>query len=103
MKILFLTPQLPFPPHQGTSIRNFNLIRHLAPEHRISLLSFVADERELEGAVPLRKLCQRIEVVPVPPPRSAVARATATLFSPWPDLALRLRSRDYSAPTRGCR
>jgi glycosyltransferase involved in cell wall biosynthesis len=33
----------------------------------------------------------------MPPPRSAVSRAASTLLSPWPDLALRLRSRDYSA------
>ena len=42
MKLLFLTPQLPFPPRQGTTIRNFNLIRWLAPHHTIDLLTFLA-------------------------------------------------------------
>ena len=35
MQLLFLTPQLPFPPRQGTTIRNFNLIRHLAQRHTV--------------------------------------------------------------------
>jgi hypothetical protein len=40
MKLLFLTPQLPFPPRQGTTIRNFNLIRHLAQRHTIDCSPF---------------------------------------------------------------
>jgi hypothetical protein len=46
MKLLFLTPQLPFPPRQGTTIRNFNLIRWLAPHHTIDLLTFLAPGEE---------------------------------------------------------
>ena len=30
MLLLLLTAQLPYPPHQGTSLRNFNLIAQLA-------------------------------------------------------------------------
>ena len=90
MRLLLLTPQLPYPPHQGTTIRNFNLIKHLAPRHEITLLSFGTPE-ELQNAAPLRALCQRIEIAPYPT-RSLPQRAWTTLTSPLPDMALRLKS-----------
>lgn len=90
MKLLILTPQLPYPPHQGTTIRNFNIIKHLAPHHAITLVSF-GTPTELEHAEPLRALCQRIEIAPYPT-RSLIQRAWTTLASPLPDMALRLKS-----------
>src|SRR5437762_1566115 len=41
MRILALTPQLPFPPMQGTTLRNFYLLRELAQRHEIAILSFL--------------------------------------------------------------
>lgn len=90
MKLLLLTPQLPYPPQQGTTLRNFNIIKHLAPRHAITLLSFGTTE-ELQNAAPLHELCQRIEIVPHPT-RTLAQRAWTTLTSPLPDMALRLKS-----------
>lgn len=98
MRILMLTPQLPYPTHQGTTIRNYNIIRHLAPNHSITLLTFGTLE-ELENAAPLRSLCRRIEIAPYPA-RSTAQRAITTLFSPLPDMALRLQSNAMHAQTR---
>lgn len=89
MKLLFLTPQLPFPPHQGTTLRNFNIIRHLAPRHEIHLLSFGTTQDLNES--PLREFCARIEVAP-PPQRSTLRRAVETFVNPLPDMARRLYS-----------
>lgn len=97
MKLLLLTPQLPYPPQQGTTIRNFNIIRELAPRHDVSLLAFGTDE-EIEAAGPLRKLVRRVEIVP-PPARTLWRRAVTTLTSPLPDMALRLRSPFMHAKT----
>ena len=41
MKILFLTPQIPYPPQKGTSMRNWGLISGLAERHQVSVLSFL--------------------------------------------------------------
>ena len=95
MKLLFLTPQLPYPPQQGTTIRNFNIIKHLAPRHAITLLSFGTPE-ELQNAAPLRALCRRIEIAPYPA-RTTAQRTRDTLFSPLPDMALRLKSNEMHA------
>ena len=91
MKILFLTPQLPYPPRQGTTIRNDGLIRHLAKRHTIDLLTFISPEQEADHNSPLYKACRRIAYLPQPV-RSAQQRAIETLRSPLPDMALRLES-----------
>ncbi len=93
--ILILTPQLPYPPHQGTSLRNYHIIRGLAQRHAITLLSFVEENQsaEEEAIRPLHDLCQRIETVPVPQ-RSTAVRVGQLLTSANPDMAHRL----YSAP-----
>jgi sugar transferase (PEP-CTERM/EpsH1 system associated) len=93
-KILFLTSQLPYPPHQGGAIRTYNMIVNLAPRHEIHLLSFVHSPDDVERAAPLRPYCQTIEVVPVPR-RSSLKRLLTTLFSPLPDMALRLPSAEF--------
>ncbi len=90
MRLLILTPQLPYPPQQGTTIRNFNIIKQLAPRHQITLLSF-GTEQELREAEPLGELCQKIVIAPYPS-RTLARRAWTTLFSPLPDMALRLAS-----------
>jgi len=93
-KILFLTSQLPYPPHQGGAIRTYNLVVNLAPRHEIHLLSFVSSPDDLERAAPLRPYCRTIQVVPVPR-RSGLKRLLTTLFSPLPDMALRLPSAGF--------
>lgn len=89
MKLLFLTPQLPYPPHQGTTLRNFNILKNLAPRHEIHLLSF-GTEIQLENS-PLHKVCAQIEIAPQPT-RATIQRAFETFFHPLPDMARRLYS-----------
>ena len=90
-KILFLTPQLPHPPHQGTTIRNYNLIAQLAPRHEIHLLSLVASPPSAQSMEHLLSLCKSVHTLPVPM-RSTRERAISTLLSPQPDMGLRLES-----------
>jgi len=92
MKILFLTPQLPYPPHQGTTIRNYNLMRALAQRYTIDLLTFLAPGATLDASNPLHTLCRRVIALPQPS-RSATQRILDTLRSPRPDMGLRL---DYA-------
>jgi sugar transferase (PEP-CTERM/EpsH1 system associated) len=66
MRILLLTPQRPYPPHQGTTLRNFNLIKELAKRHTICVLTFLEPDQEPQKSDPLAKLCQWVDTVPVP-------------------------------------
>jgi len=93
-KILFLTSQLPYPPHQGGAIRTYNMIVNLAPRHEIHLLSFVHSPNDVARAGPLHQYCQTIQAIPVPR-RSSLKRLLTTLFSPLPDMALRLPSAEF--------
>lgn len=90
-KLLILTPQLPYPPHQGTTIRNFNLIRYLAEHYRVYLFTFLDEGQQLTPENPLHELCARIVTAPQPR-RSPLRRAVQTLTHPQPDMALRLAS-----------
>ncbi|HLF27970.1 MAG TPA: glycosyltransferase family 4 protein [Anaerolineae bacterium] len=96
MNLLFLTPQSPYPPHKGTTLRNYNLIAGLAARHAIDVLTFAdAEQAAAARSSPLAELCRRIDSVP-PPARSMLARALTTLGSPLPDMALRLWSPHFA-------
>lgn len=41
MKILIVSNSLPYPPHDGETLRLFNLLKHLSDEHEISMLTFL--------------------------------------------------------------
>ncbi len=94
MRILWLTPQLPYPPRQGTTLRNFNLIQQMAGHphaHTIALATFLAPGEALTPDSPLHDLCERIITLPQPE-RKLSRRLWDTLTSPQPDMALRLES-----------
>ena len=92
MNLLFLLPQPPYPPRQGTAIRNWGLIKHLVARHVITLVSF-ADEGQAD-APELRAACRRIVFVPAP--RRSRTDRLRTLLSPKPDLARRLWSAEMA-------
>ncbi len=96
LRILILTPQLPYPPRQGTSIRNFNLIRSLAQRHDVDLVTFLAPGDALTPDSPLVELCGQIHTVPQPH-RATSARLRDTLLSAHPDMGLRLLSAEMLA------
>jgi sugar transferase (PEP-CTERM/EpsH1 system associated) len=94
MRLLVLTPQLPYPPHQGTSLRNFNLIAQLAKRHQVCLLTFLEPDQSLKEADPLLDRCQWIDTVPVSQ-RSDSLRLRQMLTTRRPDMAWRLWSTTF--------
>ncbi|MGQ9500544.1 MAG: glycosyltransferase [Anaerolineae bacterium] len=94
MHILLLTPQLPYPPHQGTSLRNYNLIAQLAKRHQVEVLSFLDEGQSLAAAAPLLEMCAWVGAVPVPQ-RTTARRIRQMLGSCLPDMAWRLWSPHY--------
>ena len=92
--ILLLTPQFPYPPHQGTTLRNYNLIAGLARRHEVHLLSF--GEPAASRGTPLDSLCRTVQVIP-PPERSTLQRVQGLAFSRLPDMAQRLPSASFQA------
>ncbi len=95
MKILFLTPQLPYPPQKGTALRNWGLIDGLGPRHELSLLSFRAPGQQVTPPPPVLDACEQVITVPQTE-RSLRARLGDMLTSRRPDMALRHRSEVYA-------
>ena len=63
MKILFLTPLLPFPPSGGDRIRTYHLLKYLGTRHEIWLLSFIGSPEELRYIPELERYCRNIRTV----------------------------------------
>lgn len=98
-KILMLTPQLPYPPQQGTSLRNFHMLRALAQTHRVTLLSFVeADTPRLTE--PLQPYCHVLPPV-VAPSRSTTTRLRQLLTAREPDVTMRLFCPEFEQALTG--
>ena len=89
MRLLLLTPQPPFPPRQGTAIRNWGLLKHLAAHHDVSLLSFASSEIA-QPSSELSAVCRSAELVS--PPARGIGARLRSLLSGRADLADRLWS-----------
>ncbi|MGI6368903.1 MAG: glycosyltransferase [Anaerolineae bacterium] len=97
-QVLFLTPQLPWPPEQGGAIRNYFLMREAARHCDVSLLSLVEAPPRPQDLAALA-FCRRIETIPVPA-RSRADRLRTLLRSRDPDMAHRLASCAYAEALR---
>lgn len=62
MRILMVTPYLPYPLLSGGQIRSYNLIKNLAKSHKITLFSFIRKEEERKFLPKLLRYCQKIKV-----------------------------------------
>jgi len=62
-RVAVLTPYFPYPLGHGGAVRIYNLLREMAKEFDISLLSFVTEEPEL---APMLEFCARVVVVEKP-------------------------------------
>lgn len=96
MRILLLTPQRPYPPHQGTTLRNFNLVKELSGRHRVCLLSFIEPDQNPADPGPLPELCTWVETIPVPR-RTTALRLRQLFTTRRPDMSWRLWSPQFNA------
>lgn len=62
MKILFLCHRLPFPPKRGGKIRPFNMIRHLARHHEVTVATLARSADELAEGAGLEQHCHELHV-----------------------------------------
>lgn len=71
MKILMITHILPFPPHGGCRIRNFNLIKQAASKHELHLVTFYrkahskTEQKVAEATAEIKKFCKEVHVYPI--------------------------------------
>jgi len=66
MRILLLTPSLPFPPHRGDKLKIFNLVRNLSRRHEVVLLTFTSSRKDERYIPDVRRLCSEVRTVRLP-------------------------------------
>ena len=99
MRILLLTPDIPFPSESGAAIRNWGIISGLAAAgHKVTLLSFTDKAIEAQAS-PLFDLCDAVHTVSLPH-RSRRARLIKLVTSDKADIESRLASKEYEANLR---
>jgi glycosyltransferase involved in cell wall biosynthesis len=84
MNILFLSRWFPYPPDNGSRIRVFNLIKHLALHHRVDLISFASGPVADEQIKALGNYCQLVKIVRHRPFHPGRLTALMGFFSPRP-------------------
>lgn len=62
MKVLMLTPYLPFPPTSGGQIRSYNLLKQLYKKHEITLYCYIRHDKERLLIPELEKYCKKVKV-----------------------------------------
>lgn len=89
MKILMLTPYLPFPPHSGGQTRSYNLIKFLGNRHQITLFSQIKTEEERRFTHELEKYCQKVRIFRRPAKPWSLKNILRTGLSRFPFLVIR--------------
>lgn len=60
MKILMVTPYLPYPPASGGQIRTFNLLKYLSQDNEIVLVSLYKTDQEKKYVSHLEQFCKKV-------------------------------------------
>nr|WP_208403045.1 TIGR03087 family PEP-CTERM/XrtA system glycosyltransferase [Sphingomonas japonica] len=67
--MLFLAHRIPYPPDRGDKIRAFHLLKHLARTHRVHLVAFADDPRDLGHRGALAEWTASCTIVPRTKPK----------------------------------
>ncbi len=98
MKILMLTPYLPYPDSSGGQIRTQNLLKHLRKHHDITLFSLIKDKAETRYIPLLEKnFCKQVRVFQRSRNPFTLKNILKTGFSALPFLIVRNFSEDAKA------
>jgi sugar transferase (PEP-CTERM/EpsH1 system associated) len=81
VRLLYITPRFPYPPHKGDQVVTYHRLRLLGRKHEITLVTLIEEEQELEGLDAVQPYCA--EVIPVLHPRlKSVLRVGLGLLQP---------------------
>ena len=76
LKILFLSPTVPFPLTDGGRIRVFNLLKQIATKNDVTLLALETQPTDAEGVAQLQQLGIQVHLVPNAPTLPPVSFGT---------------------------
>lgn len=94
MKILMLTPYLPYPLISGGQIRSYNLLKNLARKHQITLVALIKQDDEKRYIKNIAEFCHEVIVARRPEKPWTVSNIIKTGFGKYPFLVVRNYSAD---------
>jgi glycosyltransferase involved in cell wall biosynthesis len=89
MKILMLTPYLPYPLLSGGQIRTYNLLKKLSHKHQITLFALIKNDEEKQYVSELEKYCHKVRVFKRSEKPFTLKNIFKTVFSSFPFLVIR--------------
>ncbi len=89
MKILMLTPYLPYPLLSGGQIRTYNLLKKLSRQHEITLFALIKNDEEKRYVSELEKYCHKVRVFKRSEKPFTLKNIWKTVFSSFPFLVIR--------------
>ena len=89
MRVLMLTPYLPYPLLSGGQIRTYNLLKNLSKKHDITLFALIKEESEQAYITELEKYCTKVLVFKRSEKPFTVKNIITTGFSSFPFLVIR--------------
>lgn len=66
MKILIITPRIPYPPFRGDKLKIYNLAKNLSRNHSVKILTFLRSKKQLNDLKSFSKYGIEIETVNLP-------------------------------------
>lgn len=94
MKILMLTPYLPYPLLSGGQIRTYNLLKKLANKHEVTLFALIKDDSEKQYIDELKKYCKKVRVFKRSKQPFTFKNILRTAVSSFPFLVIRNHAKE---------
>lgn len=92
MNILFLANRFPYPPFRGDKLKIYNLAKRLSKNHKLHLVTFLENPKDIEHLPELEKIFDTINLVKLPKWKS-LFQCILGIFSKTPFQVLYFRSK----------
>jgi len=89
VKILMLTPYLPYPLLSGGQIRTYNLLKKLAGRHEVTLFALIKEDSERQYLPELEKYCKKVRLFKRSKRPFTLQNILHTALSTYPFLVIR--------------
>jgi len=94
MKILMLTPYVPYPPSSGGQVRTYNLLKYLSKNNKITLVCLYKNSQEKKYFDKLKPYCQSVYFCQRSPNPWTLENIFESVFSLKPFLIVRNYSKE---------
>lgn len=89
MKILMLTPYLPYPPSSGGQVRSYNLLKNLGKKNKVVLVALIKNDEEKKFVKNLEEYCEKIYVCKRSESPWTINNILKSVFGRYPFLVVR--------------